>query len=214
MIYTDQTKKAMRIAFDAHKEQTDKTGMPYIFHPFHLAEQMTDEVSVCVALLHDVVEDTTITFEDIAAQGISSNVIAALKILTHDDGVPYLDYVQRIWDSGNQTAIAVKLADLRHNSDATRVETVDEKMKERWGKYRAAIALLRGNISYYQDDDTGAVIRFSGVRDFEIYRANEKRWELLPPDNSYMREVFIGQGNNCLTVITKEAAEKIIGSSL
>jgi len=144
MIYTNQTKKAMRIAFDAHKEQTDKTGMPYIFHPFHLAEQMTDEISVCVALLHDVVEDTTITFEDMEAQGISSNVIAALKILTHGDDVPYLDYVRSIWDSGNQTAIAVKLADLRHNSDATRVDAVDERMKERWAKYRAAIALLRG----------------------------------------------------------------------
>ena len=69
-------------------------------------------------------------------------------------------------------------------------------------------------VTYYQNDDTGAVIRFSGARDFEIYRINEKRWELLPPDNSYMREVFIGQGNNCLTVITKEVAEKIIGSSI
>ena len=68
--------------------------------------------------------------------------------------------------------------------------------------------------TYYQDDDTGAVIRFSGVRGFEIYRTNEKRWDLLPPDNSYMREVFVGQGNNCLTVITKEAAEKIVGSNL
>ena len=68
--------------------------------------------------------------------------------------------------------------------------------------------------TYYQNDDTGAVIRFSGVSDFEIYRVNEKRWVLLPPDNSYMREVFIGQGNNCLTVITKEAAEKIVGGNI
>ena len=144
MIYTDQTKKAMRIAFDAHKEQTDKTGMPYIFHPFHLAEQMTDEVSVCAALLHDVVEDTMVTFEDITAQGISPNVITALKLLTHDDSVPYFDYVQSIKDSGNQTAISVKLADLRHNSDASRVDNADEKMTARWAKYKTAIALLEG----------------------------------------------------------------------
>ena len=56
MIYAKLTKLAMRVAFDAHKEQTDKTGLPYIFHPFHLAEQMTDEVTACVALLHDVVK--------------------------------------------------------------------------------------------------------------------------------------------------------------
>lgn len=71
MIYTEMTKKAMRIAFDAHKEQVDKTGLPYIFHPFHLAEQMTDEISVCAALLHDVVEDTELSFEALATQGIS-----------------------------------------------------------------------------------------------------------------------------------------------
>ena len=56
MIYTEQTKKALRLCFAAHKEQTDKSGMPYVFHPFHLAEQMNDEDTVTVALLHDVVE--------------------------------------------------------------------------------------------------------------------------------------------------------------
>jgi len=70
MIYTDLTKTAMRIAFDAHKDQVDKSGLPYIFHPFHLAEQMTDEVSVCAALLHDVVEDSSLSFDDLVSQGI------------------------------------------------------------------------------------------------------------------------------------------------
>ena len=65
MIYTPLTNKAQRIAYDAHQGQTDKSGQPYIFHPYHLAEQMTDEVSVCVALLHDVVEDTAVTFEEL-----------------------------------------------------------------------------------------------------------------------------------------------------
>ncbi|MBR5596792.1 MAG: hypothetical protein IKW30_05225 [Lachnospiraceae bacterium] len=63
MIYTTLIKKAMRIAFEAHKEQVDKNGMPYIYHPFHLAEQMPDEDTICVALLHDVIEDTDITLE-------------------------------------------------------------------------------------------------------------------------------------------------------
>ena len=85
MIYTALTKKAMRIAFDAHKDQVDKAGLPYIFHPCHLAEQMEDEVSVCAALLHDVVEDSSMTFDDLAVQGIPTAVIDVLKLLTHDD---------------------------------------------------------------------------------------------------------------------------------
>lgn len=70
MIYTDLTKKALKIAFSAHKEQVDKAGLPYVFHPVHLAEQMDDELSVCAALLHDVVEDTEITFEELKSLGI------------------------------------------------------------------------------------------------------------------------------------------------
>ena len=143
MIYTDLTKKAMRIAFDMHKEQVDKTGLPYIYHPIHLAEQMTDEVSVCVALLHDVVEDTTLTFEDLAEQGIPEIVIESLKLLTHDDAVPYMDYVQNIKHSGNQTAIAVKLADLHHNTDISRLKQIDEIGVDRLNQYKAAIGVLK-----------------------------------------------------------------------
>ena len=75
MIYTEMTKKAMMIAFQAHKNQTDKSGMPYIYHPIHLAEQMIDEESTCVALLHDVVEDTDWTFEELAEQGFDGRII-------------------------------------------------------------------------------------------------------------------------------------------
>ena len=139
MLYTDLTKRAMRIAFDAHKDQVDKSGLPYVFHPFHLAEQMTDEISVCAALLHDVAEDTDITLEQLA-QEFPEEVIAALRLLTHDDAVPYMDYVARV--KGNPLAAAVKLADLRHNSDVTRLDVVDEKTRERVAKYAAAIRLL------------------------------------------------------------------------
>jgi len=117
-------------------------GLPYIFHPFHLAEQMGDELSVCVALLHDVVEDTEYTFENLAEEGISCEVIDVLRLLTHDDAEPYMDYIQRIKDSGNAVAIAVKLADLRHNSDGSRLDWVDEKTSERLERYRAALGLL------------------------------------------------------------------------
>ena len=148
MLYTKMTKTAMQIAFDAHKEQLDKSGLPYIYHPIHLAEQMHDEVSVCVALLHDVVEDTAYTYEDLAARGMSETVIETLKLLTHDDTVPYMDYVQKIKDSGNQAAIAVKLSDLRHNSDISRLDSVDSKASARLEKYKIAIELLDGIIKY------------------------------------------------------------------
>ena len=140
MIYTEQTKKAMRIAFEAHKDQLDKSGLPYIYHPIHLAEQMKDEQTTCIALLHDVVEDAGITFEQLYAEGFSDEIVAAIKLMTHDDSVPYMNYIKLI--STNPLATAVKLADLRHNSDLTRLDTVDERARERAEKYRKAINLL------------------------------------------------------------------------
>jgi len=142
MIYTDLTKKAMRIAFDAHKDQVDKAGLPYIFHPYHIAEQMTDEVSVCVALLHDVVEDTSLTFEDLFEQGIPEGIIKTLRILTHDNSVSYMDYIQKIKNSGDRVAVIVKLADLYHNSDIARTDHTDEKTIARNDKYKKAIKIL------------------------------------------------------------------------
>ena len=140
MIYTDKTKKAMKLCFKAHKDQLDKSGMPYVFHPFHVAEQMTDEVTTIVALLHDVVEDTDYKLDDIAAMGFGQDVVDALALMTHDKSVPYLDYVARIKD--NPIARTVKLADLAHNSDPTRLDVIDEKTKERLAKYKKAIKLL------------------------------------------------------------------------
>lgn len=140
MIYTTLTKKALRLCFDAHKEQTDKTGMPYVFHPFHLAEQMTDEISTVCALLHDVVEDTDYTLEDLSNMGYPSEVIDVLRLLTHDPEVPYFDYVKVI--SVNPIAKQVKLADLAHNSDVDRLDEIDDKAVVRTEKYKKAIALL------------------------------------------------------------------------
>lgn len=140
MLYTNLTKKAMKIAFEAHKEQVDKTGVPYIYHPIHLAEQMDDEASICVALMHDVVEDTDTTFEDLEKEGFTKEIIDALRLLTHDDSVPYLDYVKEI--KQNPIATKVKLADLNHNSDLSRLDSVDVKAMERLEKYKKSIAIL------------------------------------------------------------------------
>lgn len=140
MLYTKLTKKAMKIAFEAHKNQTDKNGIPYIYHPIHLAEQMADEKTICVALLHDVVEDTDITFEQLVREGFPDDIIEALKLLTHDDSIQYVDYVKEI--KSNPIAAAVKLADLKHNSDLTRLDVIDEKAINRAEKYKKAIRLL------------------------------------------------------------------------
>ena len=140
MIYTPQTKKALKVCFEAHRDQLDKSGLPYVFHPFHLAEQMTTEDETVAALLHDVAEDTDITLEDLRAMGFSEPVLAALRLLTHDDGAPYLEYVARL--RPNPIARAVKLADLKHNSDLTRLDEVDDAALARAEKYRRAIALL------------------------------------------------------------------------
>lgn len=117
MIYTTLTNKAMVIAYNAHHGQVDKQGIPYVFHPFHVAEQMTDELSTCVALLHDVVEDSDVTLDDLA-QEFPIEVIEALALLTHDESVPYLEYIKAL--ASNEIARAVKRADLEHNLDGTR----------------------------------------------------------------------------------------------
>lgn len=118
MIYTPLTRKAMEIAYHAHHGQVDKAGVPYIFHPIHLAEAMDDEISCCVALLHDTVEDTDITFADLE-KDFPPAVLNALKLLTHEKQMPYFDYVRAI--RTNPIAVKVKLADIAHNSDQARL---------------------------------------------------------------------------------------------
>lgn len=139
MVYTTNTQKAMKIAYDAHYGQVDKSGVPYIYHPIHLAEQMQTEEECIVALLHDVVEDTEITFEQLEKE-FSDTVIQALKLLTHDKSTDYMEYVRNL--KHNPIARKVKLADLRHNSDVTRIEKITEKDVKRQEKYLSAIEFL------------------------------------------------------------------------
>ncbi len=140
MLYTEQTKKALKLCFEAHKNQTDKSGLPYVFHPFHLAEQMPDEATTVAALLHDVVEDTDFTLAQLREMGFPAEALDALALLTHDESVPYMEYVAKIKE--NPVARAVKLADLRHNSDAARLGALTERDRARLEKYRKAIELL------------------------------------------------------------------------
>ena len=141
MIYTDMTKKAMKIAYKAHKDQVDKSGLPYVFHPFHLAEQMDDEVTTVVALLHDVVEDSDITMVDLKEAGFSQEELQALELLTHKTTDSYMEYIEKLSD--NPIARTVKLADLAHNSDLSRLDQVTEKDIKRAEKYNRAMEFLK-----------------------------------------------------------------------
>ena len=122
MIYSDQIRKACNILFEAHKDDVDKGGYPYVFHPFYLATQMDDEESVCVALLHDVIEDhgDKYSFELFEKEGFSVGIINALRLLTHAKDVPYMEYIEAI--AKNPLARKVKIADLKHNLDERRID--------------------------------------------------------------------------------------------
>ena len=144
MVYTPLTLKAMDLAYRAHHDQRDKSGTPYIFHPIHLAEAMEDELSCCVALLHDTVEDTWVTLDDIR-RDFPAEVADAVALMTHDDGTDYFDYVRAIAE--NPIAKKVKLADLAHNSDQTRLLAAGicgEMLQRLREKYTKAKAILCG----------------------------------------------------------------------
>lgn len=133
MIYTELTVKAAALAYRQHKDQYDKIGMPYIFHPFHVAEAMDDEISVCVALLHDVVEDTDISFEELE-RDFPVEVIAPLRLLTHDKDVEYMEYIRGLL--GDAVAVKVKRADIEHNSDPGRMKLLGSEEKIRYFKHK------------------------------------------------------------------------------
>ena len=115
-----QVEIALEIALKAHKGQHDLDGKPVILHPLTVAMKGNNEKEIVAGLLHDVVEDTDFTFDDLLAAGISSEVVDSLRLLTHNKDVPYLEYVQRIADSRNPIAINVKCNDLDHNLDRGR----------------------------------------------------------------------------------------------
>ena len=134
--------RAFEIARTAHAGQTDKAGVDYINHPATVAASVGENFSaVIVALLHDVVEDTEKTFDELRREvPLTDEEFAALKLLTHDEKISYFDYVRRI--ATNKLAARVKIADLRHNSDLSRIKNPAAKDFERVEKYRRALKIL------------------------------------------------------------------------
>ena len=139
MINTKLTRLASKIAYKAHEGQTDKAGVPYIFHPIHIAEQMDSEESCVVALLHDVIEDSDITLE-ILSKYFNDDIITALRVLTKKENDDYLMYIKRV--KTNKLATKVKIKDLEHNRDLRRLDEVTDKDRKRSMKYWEAIRYL------------------------------------------------------------------------
>ena len=139
MINTKLTRLASKIAYKAHEGQTDKAGVPYIFHPIHIAEQMDSEESCVVALLHDVIEDSDITLE-ILSKYFNDDIITALRVLTKKENDDYVMYIKRV--KTNKLATKVKIKDLEHNRDLRRLDEVTDKDRKRSLKYWQAIRYL------------------------------------------------------------------------
>ena len=135
-----QSEKAYEIAKRAHLGQVDKAGEDYIKHPEKVASFVETDEEKAVAYLHDVIEDTELTLEDLHEYEFSKEVIEAVDIITKKKGEDYQSYLNSV--KKNKLARAVKLADLRHNSDLTRLTKVTEKDIERKEKYQKAINFL------------------------------------------------------------------------
>jgi len=136
----DGIKKAYELANNLHRGQVDKSGLPYIDHLIEVANQMDSVEAVMVALLHDAMEDQGVTRRFLISQGFPDEVIEAITILTKTDD-DYMSYIQRI--KQNDLARVVKIADMRHNSDLSRLKSVSEKDIARKEKYLKSIELLQ-----------------------------------------------------------------------
>ena len=137
----ERIRRAFQTALEAHRGQVDKSGADYINHPLAVAAQVDEISAIIVALLHDTIEDTALTLDELREKiPLTDDETAALKLLTHDEKIPYLDYVAAI--KSNALARRVKIADLRHNSDLSRIKNPSPKDFARVEKYCAALKLL------------------------------------------------------------------------
>lgn len=138
---------ALQIAATSHFGKKDKGGYSYILHPMRIAFRLktNDEELMQIAILHDVIEDDpNVTFDSLKEKGFNERVISALKLLTHQRGQSYVDYVKGMFD--NLDALLVKREDLRDNSDITRMKGLREKDVERMRKYMTVFKLIDDRI--------------------------------------------------------------------
>ena len=133
-------KLAVQVATDAHNGQLDKGGNPYILHPTAVAESLDSTEHKIVAYLHDVCEDTEITFDDLAQMGFTPRIVNSIRNITKVKGVSYDDYLKSVKKDSN--ALYVKMADIKHNMDISRIKNPTQKDYDRIEKYKKALAYL------------------------------------------------------------------------
>jgi (p)ppGpp synthase/HD superfamily hydrolase len=131
---------AILLAVQAHRGQRDKVGQPYVLHPLRMMSRLYGEEERMAAVLHDVVEDTPHTLEELRALGYPETVVAAVDCLTRRANESYEEFVARA--KANPVARRVKLADLEDNMDLRRLPQVTEKDRERFNRYLRAWAFL------------------------------------------------------------------------
>ena len=138
----ERIRRAYKIAEAAHQGQVDKAGVDYINHPLTVAANVGENISaIIIALIHDVAEDTALTTTELKEKiPLTDEEFQALELLTHDKNIPYLKYITKI--KSNKLARIVKIADLKHNSDLSRIKNPSSKDFERIEKYKAALKIL------------------------------------------------------------------------
>ena len=137
--------KAIELAKKAHEGQMDKGGSPYIGHPFRVMNQFEDEEEKIVGVLHDVVEDSDLTLEDLAKAGFSDRIVAAVDAITKREGEESDNYLNRVMN--NSIALKVKIVDMTDNMDLNRITNITEKDRARIKNYQINIVKLKNKLS-------------------------------------------------------------------
>ncbi len=132
--------KSLAIALDAHTGHVDKANQPYILHPIRVMNKMNNEIEMSVAILHDVVEDSSLSFEQLQAKGISKEVVEILRHLTKSRKESYDEFIERVMK--NKVAVKVKIEDIKDNMDINRLPNVSEVDLNRLQKYHRALKRL------------------------------------------------------------------------
>ena len=136
--------KCLSIAYRLHDGQIDKGGKPYILHPVYISTKFDDADLKCVSLLHDVIEDTSMTVYDLRRNGISEHIIQAVIAITKVVGEKYEDYIARVMN--NKLALQVKIEDMKHNMDTSRINDIS-KLGNMFAKYEKWLPILEERLS-------------------------------------------------------------------
>jgi (p)ppGpp synthase/HD superfamily hydrolase len=140
--------EAIELSLSVHRGQTDKAGKPYILHPLRVMLQMTTEIEQITAVLHDALEDSSLTINDLKSKGYSDDILSALKCLTRRSDKSYDVYIDRV--KTNPLSIRVKLADLKDNLNLSRITNPTSKDHARQAKYQKALTILEQALAVFE----------------------------------------------------------------